>query len=260
MVQTAVKLILVTQSLGYVHDVVKHDAGPSRVQRTLEQIGKESGFFTVETIEDVKLLTPQKLREARLIVFYTTGELPFTDEQYDAFENWIKSGGGLLGIHCATDTLANHPRYPKLIGATFDSHPWGQDQTVTVKVHDASWAACKPFAPESALQEEIYQFKDFEPTQVRVLISLDMEKTALKYPIHIPIAWAKNYGQGKVFYTSLGHRDETWASPKFQAHLLGALQWLLDLDKQDATPNPELSATEENRARRSVAATQPSRL
>ena len=259
MVAATVKLILVTQSLGYVHDVVKYHGGPSRVQRTFEQIGKDSGLFTVETVDDVKLLTPQKLREARLIVFFTTGDLPFTDEQFDAFESWIKSGGGFFGIHCATDTLANHPRYPKLIGGTFDGHPWEQDQTVTIKVHDSDWAACKPFVPQSTFQEEIYQFKNFDPKQVRVLMSLDMEKTELKYPIHVPIAWAKNFGKGKIFYTSLGHRDDVWANAKYQAHLLGAIEWLLDIDRQDPTPNPEMCASEEDRARRAVAATQPSR-
>jgi hypothetical protein len=247
-----VKLVLVTQSKDFVHDVVKRDNGPSRVERTFEEMARQSGLFSVEAIDDVTLLTPQKLKETRLIVFYTTGDLPFTDEQFGAFEQWVTDGGGFLGIHCATDTLANHPRYPKMIGGTFDGHPWNADAVVTIKVHDPDWAACKPFGREFTIQEEIYQHKNFDAANVRVLMSLDMEKTGHKEPRHVPIAWCKSYGRGKVFYTELGHRDDVWTNPKYQQHLIGATQWLLGIDKRDATPNPELSRREQEIAERAA--------
>ncbi len=246
------KLILVTQSCDFVHDVVKRDNGPSRVERTFDEMSRRTGLFAVEWTDDVSTLTPQKIRQARIIVFYTTGELPFNDEQFDALERWLEEGGGFLGIHCATDTLVNHPRYLKIIGARFDGHPWDANATVTIKVHDPDWAATKPFAPSDTLQEEIYQFKDFDPKKVRVLMSLDMERTELKRPLHVPIAWCRESGKGKVFYTELGHRDDVWTNPKFQEHLIGAIRWLLDQDRRDAAPNPGVSAREDEIAKRAA--------
>src|SRR5947207_119928 len=166
------KLILVTQSKGFVHDVIKRtDGQPSRVEKTFDELAKHTGLFDVETTDDVASLTPEKLKSARLIVFYTTGDLPFTESGFKVFDEWIKNGGGFLGIHCATDTLANHPIYPKLIGSSFDGHPWDQDATVTIKVNDPEHPACKPFANGWTHQEEIYQFKNFDPSAVRVLMS-----------------------------------------------------------------------------------------
>jgi type 1 glutamine amidotransferase len=253
------RLILVTQSADFVHDVVKRDNGPSRVERTFDELARRTGLFTVDWTDDVTTLSPQRIRAARVIVFYTTGNLPLTDDQFDAFEQWLRGGGAFFGVHCATDTLAGHPRYPQIIGAKFDGHPWNADATVTIKVHDADWEACKPYAPDATFTEEVYQFKDFDPVQVRVLMSLDMSRTELKVPRHVPIAWCKSYGRGKVFYTELGHRDDVWASERYQAHLIGAIRWLLGEDQRDATPNPELSRREDEAARAAVAATQQAR-
>jgi type 1 glutamine amidotransferase len=245
-------LILLTQASDYVHDVVKRENGPSRVERTFHALAARSGRFRVDWTEDVTTLTPDRIRAARIIVFYTTGDLPIRADQYDAFEKWIEDGGLFLGIHCATDTLLKHPRYPKLIGARFVSHPWDGGATVTLKVHEPLWKACEPFAPEATIQEEIYMHADFDPDAVRVLISLDMEKTALKQPAHVPIAWCRTYGKGRIFYTSLGHRDEIWADARYQQHLLGAIEWLLGRDEQDATPNPQVSSREAEIARRAA--------
>src|SRR5215468_3987495 len=142
------RMILVTQSKGYVHEVVKRkDGQPSRVEQTFTELAQRTGLFELETIDDVTLLTPEKLKAARIIVFYTTGDLPFTESSFHAFDQWIKDGGGFLGIHCATDTLANHAIYPKLIGGTFDGHPWNADQTITLKLNDPNHPATKEFPP-----------------------------------------------------------------------------------------------------------------
>jgi type 1 glutamine amidotransferase len=246
------RLILLTQSVGFVHDVVKRDGGPSRVERTFDELARRTRLFDVECTDDVSTLTPERIRSARLIVFYTTGDLPFSDEQFKAFEQWIRDGGGFLGIHCATDTLASHPRYPRIIGAKFDGHPWNADAEVTIEVHDPDWEACKPFGQRYTLHEEIYQFKDFDPTTVRVLMSLDMHRTALKRPHHVPVAWCRDFGRGRVFYTSLGHRDDVWTNPRYQAHLVGAIRWLLGDDRREATPSPELAARMQEVARRAA--------
>jgi putative membrane-bound dehydrogenase-like protein len=249
-------LLLVTESREYVHDVVKHrDGAPSVVEKTFSQLADKTHLFNVENTADLgAILTKEKLDNTRLIVFYTTGDLHLTPDQFNSFEQWIKNGGSFLGIHCATDTYKNHAVYPKLIGATFTGHPWSADATVTIKIDDPNHPATKNLPASITAKEEIYQFKNFDPQSVRVLISLDMEKTTPKQPHHIPIAWCKTYGKGKVFYTSLGHREDVWESDWYQKHLIGAISWLLDAAPGDSTPNPDVSQREEELARKAAAA------
>ncbi len=247
-------VILLTQSAGYDHDVVKRkDGQPSLVEQTFATLADRLGF-TVEDTRDARTLTPGKIKSARLIVFYTTGELPFTDDSFNAFDQWIKDGGAFLGIHPATDTFHKppfHDKYNNIINGEFDGHPWTADTTVTLKVLDDKHPAMKGFPQSFTHQEEIYQFKNFDPEQVHVLLCLDMAKTALKKPRFIPIAWCKDYGKGKVFYTSLGHRADLWTSSVYQNHLAGAIQWLLGREKYDVTPNPDVSRREEPHRQRS---------
>src|SRR5205823_713136 len=101
MLRAEPRLILLTQSKGHVHDVVKpaKDGGPSRVVRTFQELAKKTNLFALDAFDDAATLTPQKIKDAHVIVFYTTGELPFTPESYAAFEQWIKDGGGFLGVH-----------------------------------------------------------------------------------------------------------------------------------------------------------------
>src|SRR4029079_3332252 len=97
-------------------------------------------------------------------------------------------------------------------------------------------------------QDEIYRFRDFDPTRVRVLMSLDMDRTEQREAGHVPIAWCREHGRGRVFYTSLGHRADVWESAVYQEHLLGALRWLTGAEPADATPNPDVSRREERHA------------
>src|SRR5437763_4642912 len=97
------KLILLTQSKGFVHDVVKHpDGGPSVVQKTFASIAERSKLFELETTEDASILTPEKLKQTRIVVFYTTGDLPM---DLKVFDQWIKDGGGFFATHTGTDTF-----------------------------------------------------------------------------------------------------------------------------------------------------------
>ena len=82
----------------------------------------------------------------------------------------------------------------------------------------------------------------FSRDRVRVLISVDTEKSEMKHQAGMkkggdyPLAWCREYGEGRSFYTALGHRDDVWTNPKFQAHLLGGIKWALGLEPGDATP------------------------
>jgi type 1 glutamine amidotransferase len=85
---------------------------------------------------------------------------------------------------------------------------------------------------------------------VRVLASLDFEKTAKRAPYHVPVLWVKNYGEGKVMHMSLGHNEHVWEHPKFLESLTGGIRWMLGQAEGDATPNPELSKAEHEKAQK----------
>lgn len=249
---------LITESRGFVHGVVVGDNGPSLVERTFRRLGEKSGYYSLERLESVRHLTASRLAKADLVIFYTSGDLPFSEEGYEVFVSWIRDGGAFVGMHSATDTLPNHPHYPKLIGGTFDGHPWGSGETVTLKVLDMAHPAARPFnRPFSGgytLQEEIYQFGNFDPENVRVLVSLDMENTELKKPYHVPVSWVREEDQGRVFYSSMGHRNDVWTNLDFQEHLKGGIGWVLGELEGKATPNPDRQVKEEELAKKAYEA------
>jgi hypothetical protein len=244
----ALRVTLLTQSVGFTHGVVKSSGDePNLVEKTWQQLADENSFKLTIIRDATKL--PDLLPRTEVLVMYTTGNLPLNDEQFAAFEKWIRDGGGVLGIHPATDTWKKHDRWPGIIGGTFNGHPWNAGDTVTIKVLDPQHPATAHLDPSMTFKEEIYQFSGFEPEKVRVLIGLDMEKTAKKKPYFVPIAWVKQLDKGRVFYTSLGHREDIWAADWYHKHLVQAALWSAGRIDGDATPNPELTAKEDAKAK-----------
>jgi type 1 glutamine amidotransferase len=219
------RVLYLTHSAGFKHDVLPLS------QDILKQIGERAGAFEVTATQDCALLNRDALKQYDAVVFYTTGELPISDEQKAAFLEFIKSGKGFVGIHSATDTFYKWPEYGELIGGYFDQHPWHQD--VTVNVEDAKHPATRHLGKSFTIKDEIYQFKAFSRERVHVLLSLDVASVDLTRPaVHrtdkdFALAWWRNYGKGRVFYTALGHRAEVWQDARFQQLLLGALQWAI---------------------------------
>lgn len=252
------RILMVTQSAGFKHgSVTRPDGALSPAEQAITDLGVKSNLFRVDCTQDAaKDFTKENLQNYDIVFFYTTGDLPIAEENLEYFYNdWLKQKGhGFIGAHSAADTYHNDQRYWDMIGGTFDGHPWGSDQTVTVTVHDKEHPLSKPWGDEFVIQDEIYKFKNWQPEKVRVLMSLNMAKTAMKEPYHVPIAWVKNYGEGKAFHMSLGHREEVWANPVYMESMLGGIKWILNKEEGDATPNPEVSAEQEAKAKADVAA------
>jgi uncharacterized protein len=217
------KVLYLTHSAGFKHDVLPLS------EQILKQVGERSGAFEVTATQDCSLVSRDNLKQYDAVVFYTTGELPISDEQKAAFLDFVKSGKGFVGIHSATDTFYKWAEYGEMIGGYFDQHPWHQD--VTVKVEDRRHPATRHLDTPFKIKDEIYQFKNFSRDRVHVLLSLDTGSVDLALPaVHradkdFALAWWRNYGRGRVFYTALGHRAEVWQDERFQQHLLGALRW-----------------------------------
>lgn len=247
------RLLMVTQSAGFRHGSVnRKDAPLSPAERAITELGVSSGLFRADCTQDVAAdFTKDKLQYYDIVLFYTTGKLPIAQEDLDYFLNdWLKQKGhGFIGTHSAADTYKNYEPYWDMIGGTFNGHPWGSGSTVTITVHDQEHPASKPWGAEFTIQDEIYRFKNWQPEKVRVLMSLNMAKTQKKEPYHVPILWVKNYGKGKAMHMSLGHREDVWTNETYMASLLGGMKWMLGMEEGDATPNPELSAAQEEKAK-----------
>ena len=247
------RILMVTQSAGFRHGSVNRGDKPlAPAERVMTELGVSSNLFRVDCTQDTAAdFTREKLQNYNIVMFYTTGKLPIKQEDLDYFFNdWLKQKGhGFIGTHSAADTFKDYKPYWDMIGGTFNGHPWGAGSTVTITVHDPDHPVAKPWGGEFTLKDEIYQFKNWQPEKVRVLMSLNMAKTQLKKPYHIPICWVKQYGEGRVMHMSLGHREDVWTNPTYQQSLLGGVKWILGHEKGEASPNPDLSAAQEKKAK-----------
>lgn len=252
------RILMLTQSAGFKHgSVTRKGFQIAPAERAISELGVVSGLFRVDVTQDAaKDFTKENLQNYDIVFFYTTGDLPIKKDDLEYFFNvWLKQKGhGFIGAHSAADTFHNYQPYWDMIGGTFDGHPWGSGEKVTVTVHDKNHPASKPWGDEFEIQDEIYQFKNWQPEKVRVLMSLNMAKTKLKLPRHIPILWVKNYGEGKALHMSLGHNEQVWANEKYMESLLGGIKWILNLEPGDAIPNPDLSAAQQSQAEADVKA------
>ena len=187
-------------------------------------------------------MSPAALKTYDAIIFAnTTGDLPLPDPQ--AFMDWIKSGKGFVGMHAASDTFHGFAPYIEMIGAEFKTH--GPQVSVDMQNQEPQCPACQHLGANWEVYDEIYQFKSYDQTKVHGLLSLDKHPND-KTPGHYPISWVKSYGKGRVFYTSLGHREDIWTpntpagferknskekAEAYQKHILSGIKWALGLEK-----------------------------
>jgi type 1 glutamine amidotransferase len=202
---------------------------------------------------DTQLVTKKKLdgnaknlNYFDAVMFYTTGELDMDDEQKAALLSFVKEDGkGFLGTHSATDTFYNWPEYGELIGGYFNEHPWWQVK-VKIKVEDPTFPAMKAFPPTFEIYDEIYQFKDpYSRDKLRVLMSVDPSSVDLTNPrVHrtdkdFAVTWVHSYGKGRVFYSSLGHREEVWDRPDIQTMWTEAVKRAMGMTSGETAPRPK---------------------
>lgn len=224
--QPAVKrLLYVTQSAGFAHPVLPFS------EAVLAQLGATSGAFTVTVMRDVSTLSAAQLATFDAVAFFTSGTLPFTAAQKQALLDFVASGRGFVGLHSATDTFYDWPDYGALVGGYFDGHPW--TEPVDIAVEDTSHPAMAGLGARFSIDDEIYQFRAWSRSNVHVLMHLETASVNLGAPgvnrtdNDFALAWTRAHGQGRVFYTALGHRPEVWQDPRFQQHVLGGILWAL---------------------------------
>jgi hypothetical protein len=219
------KLLYMTLSSGFHHESV----GLSK--QIVKEIGEKAGAFDVTVTEDVGAFTNENLRNYDAVMFYTTGELPMTDEEKSAFVDFIRSGHGFVGVHSATDTFYTWATYGDIIGGWFNNHPW--HQLVTIDVADPKSKLVSFLGNSFQITDEIYQISDFKAETSHVLLrvdpkSVDTRKEGARVRYYgWPVAWTRMFGKGRVYYNSLGHEEAVWKDPRYQEMLLNGIRWVM---------------------------------
>ena len=262
------KVLFFSKSSGFEHDMIKQkDGKPSKAEKILTELGAKNNIQFTFT-KDGSLFTPENIAQYDAFFFYTTGDLteaggdknpPMSKEGKAAFLDAISKGKGFIGTHSATDTFHSpgnkdhgHARhvedgadadpYIKMIGGEFIVH--GSQQRARQICVDKKFPGMSAVPDDFGPLEEWYSLKDFAP-DLHVLLVQDtsgMDKSgnnkgAYDRP-NYPSTWVHQFGKGRVFYTSMGHRDDVWANPVFQQVLVGGMNWALG--RVDAKVKPNL--------------------
>ncbi|QIF03264.1 ThuA domain-containing protein [Roseimicrobium sp. ORNL1] len=263
------KILFFTKSSGFEHSVISwKKENPSWAEKVLQELGNKHNWeFTFS--KDGSKFSKDYLSQFDAVFFYTTGNLleagtdgqpPMTAEGKQALFDYVRSGKGFLGTHSASDTFhtdneskkgpdrfKNHgdkaDPYVRFLGAEFIKH--GAQQPATVRVTDPKFPGFEKVGPEYSFPEEWYSLKDFTP-DIHVISVIDapsMKGDEYKRP-PFPITWARKEGDGRVWYTAMGHREDVWTNPIFQDILVGGIQWALGEAQADVTPNLKETAPE----------------
>ncbi len=224
------KLLVVTVTKGF-----RHSSIPT-AESVLGALAAGSSHFEVDyarTDEEIaEKMNPQALQQWDGVVFAnTTGDLPIPNREY--FMEWLHSGKAFIGMHSSSDTFHGFPKFVGMIGGEFLTH--GPQVEVTARVEDRHHPACQHYGESFQVYDEIYILKNFHRDRVHGLLSQDKHPNTWA-PGDYPIAWCSEYGSGKVFYTSLGHREDIWTSDHYQKHILGGIHWALGLAEGDGKP------------------------
>ena len=254
------KVLVVTVTKGF-----RHSSIPT-AERVLAELGKADGSYEVDYVRtDDEMKT--KMSSAGLAAYdgvifaNTTGDLPIPD--VDGFLKWIESGKGFLGMHSATDTFRGHkPLHPYtvMINGEFLTHR--EQAAVEAFNGDPTFPSNRHLGGSFKVFDEIYILSGYQRKAVKALLDLDQHPNT-RMPGHYPISWARFYGKGRVWYTSLGHREDVWdadpemkgrkndvaVSQAYQKHILGGIRWALGLEAGDATPQDLTAKVSESEAR-----------
>jgi uncharacterized protein len=251
------KVLFFTKSSGFQHSVIARKGDKlGMAEQILTELGKEHGFEVVAS-KDGRLFEPDQIGQWDAFVFETTGDLttpgtdknpPISADGEKAFYDAIRGGKGFMGMHCATDTFGHFGKrskgaedpYIQMIGGEFIVH--GEQQLSRIDIADPAFPGiAKGFGASGnsfTIKDEWYALKHLVDDLHVILIQVtDGMKGHMYERPNFPITWARAYGKGRVFYTSMGHREDVWENPMYQALLLGALGWATGRIDASIEPN-----------------------
>ncbi len=256
------RILFFSKSSGFEHSVISWKNGqPSHAEKVLLELGEKNGW-EFEFSKDGSKFGKDYLNQFDAVFFYTTGNLleagtdkqpPMSAEGKEALFEYVRSGKGFIGTHSASDTFhtnnesqkgpdryENHGEkadpYVRFLGGEFIKH--GAQQEVKNTVENPKFPGFEKVGSDYSFHEEWYSLKDFTP-DIHVLSVMDapaMKGDEYKRP-PFPSTWARKEGEGRVWYTAMGHREDIWTNPVFQDILIGGVRWALGEVKADVPPN-----------------------
>ena len=263
------KVLYFTKSSGWEHDVVKwsESGQPSYSERVLTSLAAEHDIsFTFS--KDGSLISPEYLAQFDVVFFYTSGNLemagtdqapPMSAAGKAALLEWIAGGGGFMAVHAGADCFHTYERYDgnppqelrhhryetngeasdpyvKMLGGEFINH--GPQQVATARVINPAFPGFEDLGADVTVLEEWYSLKEYAADNHVLLVmqTEGMEGSDYQRPDY-PIAWAKSYGLGRVYYNAMGHREDVWDATYSQAMLIGAIEWTGGRRQAEVPPN-----------------------
>jgi type 1 glutamine amidotransferase len=242
-------VLVVSETKGFEHDSIP-DA-----MANIWRMGHDTKLWEATLRTDTELITKKNIpnRNVKNLEYFdtlvfasTTGELDLSQDQKTDMMSFIKDDGkGFVGIHAAADTNYNWPEYGEMLGGWFDQHPWMTFEAPIIN-EEPQFPATRHFPHAFTKRDEIYQIKNWSRDKVNVLLSLDASKLDYNNPrVHrqdhdFAVAWSKMYGNGRVFYSTLGHTKESWDDPDIQKMYFEAIKWVLHMTDGATASHPKV--------------------
>lgn len=226
-------LVYTKNGKGYVHKNIAASV------EAIKKIG-EANHWIVDVSDDSMVMTNENLAKYNCLIFSNTCNAIFdTEQQKQAFVNYIHNGGSFVGIHSASDSERSWPWYTALVGGKFKKHP--PYQAFEIKVIDKNHPSTLKLPEIWKKEDECYYMDEFNPN-IQILLAADLrtvkDGTKEVYPGRIfgdyfPLAWCHNFEGARVFYTALGHDSKDYSDSVYLEHITGGILWALgeDLDK-----------------------------
>jgi type 1 glutamine amidotransferase len=240
--------------------IAQHDS-VSHALALIERLGYESGFWDtyIRTDSDIISYQPHmttgqpasggpNLSNVDAIFFMGHREVPLDDKQKADLLKFVHDDGkGFVAAHVGLTALMSWPEFGEMLGGQFENHPYGAVEGTVVN-EDPSFPATRHLPAFFKLTDEFYQAKNFSREKSRVLLRLDTAKlppnqSLLNKDGDFPLAWARMYGKGRVFYGSFAHDAKTWDNPDVYHIYFEAIRWALGLTDADVTPRPYPAAS-----------------
>jgi type 1 glutamine amidotransferase len=180
--------------------------------------------YIVDNYEDVEILNNRDFFEYDTTIFFTQfGE--FTEEQEKNLLDFIASGKGFVGLHGASASFKEHPKYYEMIGGRFVAHKNKRDIDITI------------IDKNHPITKDLQDFEFFdEPYRHDFSMKGDMNVLAEGYyhdeedPNPEPIIWVKTYGEGRVAFCALGHQARSLKDETFRMIIRNFVKWVLKED------------------------------
>lgn len=232
-----------------------------------ETLGRKSGAFEPVVSGDLAMYLPENIRQFAAIVMNNSSGPWLTptdaDMAKEAFRkhgtkkaaveqvlsksllDYVANGGGIMAIHFAIAANRHWPQFQQLLGATFTGHPWNEEVGITVEEPGHPLVAAFS-GKDFRIADEIYQYGDpYDRSKVRVLVSLDPERTNMgvkwinREDNDFALAWVKSHGRGRIFYTSFGHRANLFWDSQMLRFYLDAIQFATGDLEAPTAPRPD---------------------